>query len=249
MAEPSMPPPGPSMTARTAAITGNGFAETACQVAVQNTYNTTGTVTRSRIAVLSPTAIKALFYGTAGADTYAGWHEMKSLLKHQIEMQACGIRRDSLYDWMMSSNRPGMGRLINVQHVSRGPSLISPFITGRQQSFWNVDHWVTLSEHRGLRVLRPRRRRRLERRPWLAVGPREREPRGDRGVELRRDDGPASGLLPAPEARPHHEPRRRRGVPDHPVQDHPGRPEHRHHARCRARPGPAADQRRGRARL
>lgn len=137
------------MTARAAAITGTGFAETACQVAVQNTYNTTGTVTRSRIAVLSPTAIKALFYGTAGADTYAGWHEMKSLLKHQIEMQACGIRRDSLYDWMMSSNRPGMGQLINIQRVSRGPSLIAPFITGRQQSFWNVDHWVTLSNIAG----------------------------------------------------------------------------------------------------
>jgi len=147
MAEPTIPPvsTGPSLNARTAGITGNGFAETTCQVAVQNTYNTTGTATRARVAILSPTQIKALFYGQAGADTYAGWHELKSLLKHQIEMQACGIRRSSFYDWLMSSNRPGMGQLINIQRASRGPSLITPFILGRQMSFWNVDHWVTLA--------------------------------------------------------------------------------------------------------
>lgn len=132
------------MTARAAQITGTGFAETTCQVSVQNTYNTSGTATRARIAVLSPTQVKAIFYGQAGADTYAGWHEIKSLLKHQIEMQACGIRRSPLYDWLMSSNRPGMGQLINIQRASRGPSLITPFILGRQQSFWNADHWVVI---------------------------------------------------------------------------------------------------------
>jgi hypothetical protein len=132
----------------------NGFAET-CQVAIQNTYATCGSVTRAKIAPLSPTAIKALFYGSdigvghEGAGNQEGWNEIKSLLKHQIEMQACGIRRSPLYDWLMSSNKPGQGRLVNVHRAARGPSLIAPFILGRQQSMWNADHWALVANVAG----------------------------------------------------------------------------------------------------
>ena len=136
-------------TARSVSINGTGFADGPCQVAVQNTYSTSGTATRSRIAVLSPSQIKALFYGTtAGEDGLAGWVEMNSLLKHQIEMQACGIVRSPFYDWLMSSNKTGQGRLINIERIGRGPSLIAPFITAQQKSFWNADHWVLIGNVR-----------------------------------------------------------------------------------------------------
>ena len=119
-----------------------GFADT-CAIAVQNAYSTCGTATRSKISPLSPAAIKALFYGDAtGVGGGPGWNELKSLLKHQIEMQACGIRRSPLHSWLMSSNKPGQGKMINVHRAARGPSLIAPFILGRQQSQWNVDHWT-----------------------------------------------------------------------------------------------------------
>lgn len=119
-----------------------GFGST-CQVAIGNTYNTCGTVTRAKISVLSPDQIKALYYGTdTGYSGGEGWTEMKALLKHQIEMRACGIKREPLYEWLMSSARTGMGKLVNITRSSRGPSLIAPFILGRQQSLWNADHWA-----------------------------------------------------------------------------------------------------------
>lgn len=80
----------------------SGFGTT-CEVKVGNTYNTVGTVTRSNIATLTPTQIAALY--TNGSNV---WYEMDALLRHQIEMQACGVRRSALYDWIMSSNRPGL---------------------------------------------------------------------------------------------------------------------------------------------
>jgi len=124
--------------------TPTGFGDT-CSIAVQNAYGTCGTATRSKIAPLSPAAIKGLFYGdTTGVGGGVGWNEIKSLLKHQIEMQACGIRRSPLYSWLMSSNKPGQGKLVNVHRAARGPSLIAPFILGRQQSQWNVDHWTLI---------------------------------------------------------------------------------------------------------
>lgn len=112
----------------------SGFSDQ-CSVAVSNTYNTTGTLTRASINVLTPTNIRDLF----GPDSK--WAELDAVLKHQIEMQACGVRRSALYDWIMSSNKQGQGRLIGVQKVAKGPSMINPFILGKQQSIINADHW------------------------------------------------------------------------------------------------------------
>src|SRR5262245_57693145 len=111
-----------------------GFAET-CSIAVNNTYGTCGTVTRANIATLNPTELMALF---APGGKYA---EMDALLRHQFEMKACGVARSSLYDWLMSSNKTGQGKLVNIHRVSRGPSLVTPYILGRQKSVWNHDYW------------------------------------------------------------------------------------------------------------
>lgn len=113
----------------------SGFA-TQCDVAVGNTYGTTGTLTRASLSVLTPAQTKALFSPASNK-----WAELDALLKHQFEMKACGIRRSSLYEWIMSSNKPGMGALVNIQRTNKGPSLIQPFILGRQQSVVNLDHW------------------------------------------------------------------------------------------------------------
>lgn len=113
----------------------SGFA-TQCDVAIANTYSTTGTLTRASLSVLTPTQIKALFSPASNK-----WAELDALLKHQFEMKTCGIRRSALYDWIMSSNKPGMSALVNVQRTNKGPSLIQPYILGRQQSVVNLDHW------------------------------------------------------------------------------------------------------------
>ena len=114
-----------------------GFSDT-CSVAVTNTYSTTGTLTRANLSTLNPTQIRALY----GPST--SWGELHAYLKHQIEMKACGIRRSALYEWIMSSNKRGQGALVNVQKVAKGPSMVEPFIRGRQQSVINSDHWYVV---------------------------------------------------------------------------------------------------------
>lgn len=111
---------------------------TACEVAARNNYDTVGSVTRAKISRLSPTDMEALFRNT----TTDVWNEFGPLYKHQIEMAQCGIVRNNLYDWLMSSARPGMSNLITVERADRGASLVRPFILGRQLSVLNVDHWV-----------------------------------------------------------------------------------------------------------
>lgn len=108
----------------------------ACSVAISNNYDTAGSLTRATLKGLSPAQVKALF--TDGTQ----WYEMTSMLRTQFEMAACGIKRFGMYDWIMSSNRPGMSKLIDIKKRDKGPSLIQPFILGRQMSVVNQDYWV-----------------------------------------------------------------------------------------------------------
>ena len=108
----------------------------ACDVAINNNYDTIGTLTKATIKGLTPAQVKALF--TDGTQ----WHEMTAMLKTQFEMAACGVRRFGLYDWIMSSNRPGMGKLIQTVKRDRSPSLVQPFIMGRQMSVVNDNYWT-----------------------------------------------------------------------------------------------------------
>jgi len=115
-----------------------------CDVAIGNSYSTVGTLTRASLSVLTPTQVKALFSPAANK-----WVETDALLKHQFEMKTCGIRRNALYEWIMSSNKPGMSALVNVQRTNKGPSLIQPYIVGRQQSISNIDHWYAVANVAG----------------------------------------------------------------------------------------------------
>lgn len=107
-----------------------------CEVIISNNYDTTGTLTKATLNRLTPATLKALF--TSGST----WNEMTAMLKTQFEMKACGVQRYGMYDWIMSSMRPGMGKLIQTVKRDKGPSLIQPFILGRQQSVVSTDYFA-----------------------------------------------------------------------------------------------------------
>lgn len=108
----------------------------ACDVAISNDYGTVGTFTKAQLSTPTPEEWKASF--TDG--TY--WNEMTPYLKTQFMMRACGLTRQTFYDWIMSSNLPGQGALATIHKMQRGPSIIQPFIMGRQVSPVNNEDWV-----------------------------------------------------------------------------------------------------------
>lgn len=108
----------------------------ACSVVISNNYDTQGTLTRAKLLPATYAQIKSLF--TDGTQ----WYETQSYLQTQFEMNACGIKRGGFYEWIMSSNKPGLSKLLDKQSRDRGPSFIRPFILGRQKSIVNPDHWA-----------------------------------------------------------------------------------------------------------
>lgn len=111
------------------------FKETPCQVAVSNNYDTCGTITRASVAHLTPTQLESLFKPDG---LFA---DMDAWFRTSFEMKACGTRVNGLYDWLMSSQR-GMGNLLDKTSIDRGPSLLHPFVMGRQDSVINKDYWA-----------------------------------------------------------------------------------------------------------
>lgn len=114
--------------------TQNRYQDKVCTTVVSNNFDTHGTITRSSVEYLTPAEQEALF---RPGGLFA---EMDTLLRTQFEMKACGTKINGLYDWLMSSSRQ-MGP-INVEHMDRGPSLMAPFILGRQDSVINSDYWA-----------------------------------------------------------------------------------------------------------
>lgn len=112
------------------------FAST-CSTVYSNSYDTCGTVTRSTIAHLTPTQLESLFsVGGLFADLDA-W------FKTSIEMQACGTRTFGLYDWIMSGADRTKGKAaLSIQKAVGNPSLLFPFILGKQDSVINTDYWA-----------------------------------------------------------------------------------------------------------
>src|SRR5574343_47157 len=111
------------------------FLESPCTVAVSNNYDTHGTVTRASIAHLTPSQLTDLFKPSG---VFA---EMDDWFRTAFEMKACGTKRNGLYDWIMSSQR-NVSSLLSYEKVDKGPSLLKPFILGRQDSVINKDFWA-----------------------------------------------------------------------------------------------------------
>lgn len=107
-----------------------------CSVVYNTSYDTCGTVTRSTIAHLTPTQLESLFsVGGLFADLDA-W------FRYAIEMKACGTITNGLYDWIMGNSDTGGRMLLNKMNVGPSPSLLFPFILGKQDSVINTDYWA-----------------------------------------------------------------------------------------------------------
>lgn len=115
--------------------TSRRFQDTPCTVVVSNNFDTHGTITRASVAHLTPSQLEDLFRPSG---LFA---DMDSWFRTQFEMKACGIKTNGLYDWIMSSMR-NIGSLLSYEKVDRGPSLLKPFVMGRQDSVVNKDFWA-----------------------------------------------------------------------------------------------------------
>lgn len=118
-----------------ATSTSNRFQEVPCKVVVSNNFDTHGTITRASVAHLTPAQLESLFRPNG---LFA---DMDSWFRTAFEMKACGTKTNGLYDWIMSSMR-NVGNLLSYEKVDRGPSLLKPFIMGRQDSVVNKDFWA-----------------------------------------------------------------------------------------------------------
>jgi len=115
--------------------TSRRFQDTPCTVVVSNNFDTHGTITRASVAHLTPTDLENLFRPNG---LFA---DMDSWFRTAFEMKACGIKVNGMYDWVMSSQR-NMGSLLSYEKVDRGPSLLKPFVLGRQDSVVNKEFWA-----------------------------------------------------------------------------------------------------------
>lgn len=115
--------------------TQNRFQDTPCKVVVSNNFDTHGTITRASVAHLTPAQLESLFRpGGLFAD-------MDDALRTAFEMKACGTVVNGMYDWVMSSQRY-MGNLLNPEKVDKGPTLLRPYVLGRQDSVINKEFWA-----------------------------------------------------------------------------------------------------------
>jgi hypothetical protein len=111
------------------------YQETPCPVVVSNNYDTCGTITRASIAHLTPTQLESLFKQSG---LFA---DMDAWFRTSFEMKACGTKTNGMYDWVMSSQR-NMRSLLSYEKIDKGPSLLHPFVLGRQDSVINKDFWA-----------------------------------------------------------------------------------------------------------
>jgi hypothetical protein len=108
----------------------------ACSPVISSNYDTCGTVTKASISHLNVSQLTALF---APGGLFA---DLDAWFKHSVEMKACGTKRYALYDWIManSDREAYRGAVTGVKGV-KVPSLIQPFVFGRQETVVNRDHW------------------------------------------------------------------------------------------------------------
>lgn len=111
------------------------FLETPCEVSISNNYDTCGTITRASVAHLTPDQLESLFKPDG---LFA---DMDVWFRTSFEMKACGTRTNGMYEWLMSSAK-NLSHLINTTKIDRGPSLVAPFVLGRQDSVINNDFWA-----------------------------------------------------------------------------------------------------------
>jgi hypothetical protein len=121
-----------------AGSTQDRYQDKPCTVVVKNNFDTHGTITRASVEYLAPQDVFDLF---KPGGLYA---DMNAWFRTSFEMKACGTKVNGLYDWLMSSQK-SMGHLLNEEKVQMGPSLLFPFVLGRQDSVINTEYWAITS--------------------------------------------------------------------------------------------------------
>ena len=112
-----------------------------CSPVIDSNFDTCGALTLASIDHLSVTDLNSLF--TLGG-LYA---DLDAWFRHSFEMKACGTRTFAWYDWIMAnSDRSSYREAYNNAlrpgaTVVKGPSLLHPWVMGRQESVVNRDHW------------------------------------------------------------------------------------------------------------
>lgn len=113
-----------------------GDGNNRCGVAISNSYDSCGTITRADIEYATPEGLGSIFQDGEGH-----WRDMESLMASQLELKACGIKTSGLYDWLMSSAQ-GVRSMVNKKKVKGSDSLLEPFILATQKSVINDDYWA-----------------------------------------------------------------------------------------------------------
>lgn len=115
---------------------GERFVANGCSPVISSNYDTCGTVTRSTMSHLTASQLNSLF---APGGLFA---DLDAWFKYSVEMNACGVRRFALYDWIMSNaDREAYRGAVSGTKAVGSPSLVHPFIFGRQESVVNRDHF------------------------------------------------------------------------------------------------------------
>ena len=108
-----------------------------CRPVISTNISTCGSLTRAEVNHLTAEQLDAIFKPDGLFADLDAW------FKHQIEMKACGVRRYALYDWIMANADRTLYRSAVSPGIKavKGPSLIQPFIKGRQEGPINADHF------------------------------------------------------------------------------------------------------------
>lgn len=113
----------------------------ACSPVIDSNYDTCGTITKASIDHMSVTDLNSVF-------TDGGlFRDLQAWFVHSIEMKSCGTKSYAWYDWIMANADRSMFTEVYKNAIRpgakavRGPSLLHPFIMGRQESVVNRDYW------------------------------------------------------------------------------------------------------------
>lgn len=123
-----------------------------CSPVISTNYDTCGSVTRASVNHLTVADLTALF---APDGLFA---DLDAWFKHAIEMKACGIQRNVMYDWIMGNADREAFRLAYKSALQgiRGvktASLLQPFIFGAQDSVIVRGYWKVVAGAAGSTLL------------------------------------------------------------------------------------------------
>ncbi len=101
---------------------------------------TAGTITKLSVAHLKASDLDTLFR-PGGL-----WADLDAWLRHQVEMQACGVKRDGFMEMILATTDQKSWRSAVGQTPTKGgPSLLHPFIIGTQKSVVNDLDWYVVT--------------------------------------------------------------------------------------------------------